>query len=76
MMQFDSRWGWGAMHGGGGLLWILVAALVIVVPFWRLLPRFGIPGWVAIVAVFPLAALVLLWVMAFNDKLSGRGSAK
>ena len=72
MMQFDSRWGWGAGHGGG-LVSMLIAALVIVVPFWRLLPRYGIPNWVAIVAVFPLAAVVLLWVMAFNDKLSGKG---
>lgn len=75
MMQFDSRWGWGAMHGGG-LIWMLIAAVVIVVPFWRLLPRFGIPNWVALVAVFPLAAVILLWVMAFNDKLSGKGEAK
>lgn len=76
MMQFDSRWGWGAMHGGGGLIWMLIAAVVIVVPFWRLLPRYGIPNWVALVAVFPLAAVVLLWVMAFNDKLSGKGETK
>ena len=42
MMQFDSRWGWGAVHGGG-FLWMLIAALVIVVPFWRLLPRLRHP---------------------------------
>ncbi|MES2915307.1 MAG: hypothetical protein V4753_09340 [Pseudomonadota bacterium] len=74
-MQFDSRWGWGAMHGGG-LVWTLIAAVVIVVPFWRLLPRFGIPSWVALVAVFPLAAVVLLWVMAFSDRLSGKAGAR
>ena len=52
---------------------MLIAALVIVVPFWRLLPRYGIPNWVAIIAVFPVAAVVLLWVMAFQEKLSGKG---
>jgi hypothetical protein len=75
MMQFDARWGWGAMHGGGWIF-MLIAAVVIVVPFWRLLPRFGIPNWVALVAVIPLAAVVLLWVMAFSDKLIGKGEPK
>ena len=75
MMQFDASWGWGAMHGGG-LIFMLIAAVVIVVPFWRLLPRFGIPNWVAIIAVFPLAAVVLLWVMAFQDRLTGKGEPK
>ena len=57
--------------GGGGLLWFLIVGLLIVVPFWRLLPRFGIPSWVAIFTLFPLVALILLWVMAFKDKIDG-----
>jgi hypothetical protein len=72
MMQFDARWGWGAMHGGGSLIWMLIAAVVIVIPFWRLLPKFGFPNWVALIAVFPLAAVVLLWAMAFKDGKDGK----
>jgi len=57
--------------GGGGLVLLLVFAALIVIPFWRLLPRFGIPNWVSLVAIIPLGALILLWVMAFRDKLDG-----
>jgi hypothetical protein len=32
---------------------------------------FMVPNWVALVAIIPLGALVLLWVMAFRDKLDG-----
>lgn len=57
--------------GGGGLLWLLVMGALLIVPFWRILPRYGIPNWVAIFAVLPLVALILLWVIAFKDKLDG-----
>ena len=30
--------------GGGGLIFMLIIALLMVVPFWRLLPKFGIPN--------------------------------
>jgi hypothetical protein len=53
--------------GGGGLLWFLILAALLVVPFWKLLPRFGIPAPVALVAIIPLGALVLLWIIAFKD---------
>ena len=57
--------------GGGMFLWWLVGALLLVVPFWRILPRHGIPAWVALAAVFPLFALVLLWIVAFKDQFDG-----
>jgi len=57
--------------GGGGLLFMAIFAVLVVVPFWRLLPRFGIPAWVSLASIIPLGALVLLWVMAFRDKLDG-----
>ncbi|MBC7157361.1 MAG: hypothetical protein H5U20_07585 [Rhodobacteraceae bacterium] len=61
--------------GGSGWLWLIVLAALVVVPFWRLLPRYGIPAPVAIIAAFPLAALVLLWVIAFKDKIDGAGGS-
>ncbi|MDF0599220.1 hypothetical protein P1J78_00615 [Psychromarinibacter sp. C21-152] len=59
--------------GGFGFFWFLVVAALLVVPFWRLLPRFGIPAPVALVAIIPLGALVLLWVIAFKEPADGPG---
>ncbi len=61
------------MGGGSGLLWMLIIGALIVVPFWRLLPKYGIPNWVALAALIPLGAIVLLYVMAFRDELNGKG---
>lgn len=63
------------MGGGGGLFWFLIFAALVIVPFWRLLPKFGIPSWVALAAVIPFGAIVLLWVMAFRDQLDEKGGA-
>ncbi len=57
--------------GGGGLFGALILAVLVVVPFWRLLPQFGLPNWLALVSIIPLGAVILLWVMAFRDKLNG-----
>ncbi|MBZ0130924.1 MAG: hypothetical protein K8F59_17635 [Rhodobacteraceae bacterium] len=57
--------------GSTGVLYLLVMAALMVIPFWRILPRYGIPNWVALVAIIPLGALILLWVVAFKDKLDG-----
>ncbi|MDR9484382.1 MULTISPECIES: hypothetical protein [Sediminimonas] len=64
-------YGMGVGMGAFGFVWFVVFAALIVIPFWRLLPRFGIPNWVSLVAIIPLAALILLWVIAFKDKIDG-----
>ena len=56
--------------GGGGIIWLLIMGALLIVPFWRILPRHGLPSWLAIVAVFPLFALILLWVIAFKDQIA------
>ena len=66
--------GYGFGFNAGGLIWMLILGAIVVIPFWRLLPQFGIPSWVALLAIFPLVALVLLWIMAFRDRVTG-GSA-
>lgn len=62
-------------YGGGGFfsLWMLIFAALLVVPFWRILPRYGIPAPVSLVAIIPLGALVLLWVVAFKDDIGPKG---
>ena len=51
--------------------WALYAVLVIV-PFRRLLPAHGWPREMAVIAVFPFLALFLLWLVAFGDRIPGR----
>jgi hypothetical protein len=51
---------------------ILAWAVLIFVPFWKLLPRHGISPYFAIAAIVPAFALILLWVMAFKPGRGGR----
>jgi len=55
----------------GSFIFAVIMAVLLIVPFWRLLPKFGISSWVALVAIIPLGALVLLWILAFRDKIGG-----
>ena len=54
------------MMSGGGLLFWLIAAALVVVPFWKILPRAGLSPWWSLAAIFPLIALILLWVLALK----------
>jgi len=58
---------------GPGMLWFLVFAVLVIVPFWRLLPHYGLPSWAAAAALVPFGAIVLLWLMAFRENIGGRG---
>ena len=60
--------------GGGGLLWFLIIGALVVIPFWKLLPRYGLSKYFALLAIIPAIALVLLWIMAFKEDLEGKGS--
>jgi hypothetical protein len=44
------------------ILWLAA----FIVPLWRLLPRAGIPAWVALFGLIPFAIIVLWWVLAFK----------
>jgi hypothetical protein len=60
--------------GGPILFWIFLIAILIVVPFWRILPRYGISKFFALLAPLPAIALVLLWIIAFKEEIDGRDS--
>ena len=60
----------------GGLIWMAIMAALLVIPFWRILPRFGLPSWVAIFAVIPMIAVVLLWIVAFKDLGDNKGGSR
>ena len=51
--------------------WALYAML-IVVPFWGILPAHGGPRPMAVITVFPILAVFLLWLVAFGDRLPAR----
>lgn len=48
--------------------WVVVplVAAIWIVPLWNLLERTGRQGAWALLAVFPLAGLVILWLVAFG----------
>ena len=60
--------------GGSGIIWVLVAAVLVIVPFWKILPRYGISKYFAVLTVIPAIALVLLWIIAFKDDVERSGS--
>ena len=47
------------------MVWAILFSVAFVIPFWKLLPQYGLSQYWAIAAVFPLFALALLYVMAF-----------
>jgi len=58
------------MHGTMWMehwLWMLVFALVVVVPVWRICVRAGFSGWWSVLVLFPLLNLALLYFLAFAD---------
>lgn len=50
---------------GGQLLWMLIAAAVIVIPFWRICKKAGYSGWLSLLILFPIVNLGLLYFLAF-----------
>jgi len=56
-------------YGMGGISFpmFLILGIILVPPFWRILPRFGLPSWAAAAAIIPLGAVILLWLMAAKD---------
>ncbi|WP_245624802.1 hypothetical protein [Jannaschia seosinensis] len=55
------------MMGVPGLLFLIVMLALVVVPFWKLLPKFGYSSWISLVAIIPLGALILIWILAFSE---------
>ena len=60
--------------GGGHTLWMLVLALVVVVPFWRISQRAGYSGWLSLLIVVPLVNIAYVYFLAFAPWRSQRAS--
>jgi hypothetical protein len=61
-------------HGGLGGFW-LIAAVIAVIPFWRICTKAGYSPWLSLLAVVPLVNLFFLYFLAFSDWPSQRGTA-
>ena len=59
--------------GVADMFWVILFMAAFVVPFWKLLPSYGIASAWALVAIFPLGALALLYLMAFGPRADDRG---
>ena len=57
--------------GLGSFLWYLIVAALVIIPLYRLLPKYGINKFFSLFAVVPAVAIVLLWIMAFKDDVEG-----
>ena len=51
----------------GHWLWMLVIAVLVVIPAWRICKRIGYPGWMGVLILIPLANLIFLYFIAFSN---------
>jgi len=57
----------GASIDGMVIVALLLVGALVVFPWWRIISRTGLPGPLALLAIIPVANIVLLWVLAFID---------
>lgn len=48
------------------LIFLVILALILIVPFWKIFPRAGLPAAASILMIVPLLNIVLVWVLAFK----------
>jgi hypothetical protein len=53
--------------GSGDILILLIAALIMIIPFWRIFSKAGYSGWLSILMVLPIINLILLYFLAFAN---------
>ena len=70
-MMHDWGFGFGFAFGPIGML---VLAILLVIPFWRICERAGFPGIVALLIFVPLVNMVFLYWLAFAEWPSQRSA--
>lgn len=70
----------GNMYGNtmwaGHWLWMLVIAVVAIIPAWRICQRTGYPGVLGLLIVVPVLNLFLLYFLAFSQWPSNRNDGE
>ena len=46
---------------------IVVASIVNVIAFWKILPKVGMSKWVSLITIFPLIAMIMFWIVSFKN---------
>ena len=65
------HYGYGGFPGFWGFGWI--AALIAVIPFWKICTRIGHSPWLSLLVIVPLANLIFLYWLAFSQWPIQRG---
>lgn len=61
--------GMSGMAWWGGAYWpmMLLAAVLVAWPFWRIFAKAGFSGWFSLLMLVPMVNLITLYVLAFSD---------
>ena len=62
MHMNDMAWWFGAHW-----LTMLLVAVVVVLPFWKIFAKAGFSGWLGLLMIVPMVNLIALYVLAFSD---------
>ena len=64
-------------YGMGGFFgfWWPAAAILLIIPFWRLCVRIGHSPWLRLLLLVPLVNLIFIYFIAFSEWPSQRGRA-
>ncbi|MCW8193924.1 DUF805 domain-containing protein [Proteobacteria bacterium 005FR1] len=54
-------------ESSGGIIWMLLMSIIVVVPFWKICSKAGYSGWWSLLILVPLANLGLLYFLGFAD---------
>jgi hypothetical protein len=63
--------------GGFGFLFMLLWAVILIYPFWRISERVGYPGWISLLMLVPVINIVYVYFLALSkwpSEKTGEGS--
>jgi hypothetical protein len=52
--------------GGFGFLFMLLWAVILIYPFWRISERVGYPGWISLLMLVPVINIVYVYFLALS----------
>jgi len=59
----------------GGIVWMLLLGLILVVPFWRICTKAGFAGPLSLLILIPLVNVGLLYFLAFASWPTGKSQS-
>jgi hypothetical protein len=71
-IRFKQEFLMGMFSGGGGFFGMILAAVIFVIPAWKIVEKAGYPGAWALLVLVPVVNIVALWVFAFSVWPKGR----